>query len=314
MAIACARCGAQNPDANQFCQACGTPLIVPAAGVAPAGPPPPPAAPPPGPPQAPAQAPAASWQVVAQQPAPEVSWAPAGPPPGMAPPMGAPTSYQSPYYDPTGVQIPVHRTPWTMIVAGVVALIVVMGGFGTALALMGNHDNSQNGGLSTVPSPSSSPSPTANGTATVSNIGETVPVPAGWTVVSKDATSVSLEDPTHSGDVTVASGPSSPAQTAQQDMVTIDRALQKKYPDTRVCPGTNISTSTFNGAPGIFYTLCMTLTSGNQSLRAVASMFAGANADGSVFYLVMMITEEGNLQGFTAVARPVLLGIHWKLS
>jgi len=40
MALTCARCGAQNPDGNQFCQACGTPLSRPPAGA----PPPPPSA------------------------------------------------------------------------------------------------------------------------------------------------------------------------------------------------------------------------------------------------------------------------------
>ena len=89
MAVTCARCGTQNPDGNQFCQACGTPLT--AAAIQPAAPPSflpgPPAAPPPAPPGPPAF--------------------PPPPPPG----------YQSPYYAPSGVgpQPPVHRTPWTLI-------------------------------------------------------------------------------------------------------------------------------------------------------------------------------------------------------
>src|SRR5665213_2535620 len=95
----CARCGTQNPDGNQFCQACGTPLAVAAPAMS---------APLPPPPGSPAPLP--------------------GPPPG--PPPG----YQSPYYAPSAVgpQPPVHRTSWALIIGAIVVLVLVMAGAATA--------------------------------------------------------------------------------------------------------------------------------------------------------------------------------------
>src|ERR1700720_3604638 len=107
MAVTCARCGTQNPDGNQFCQACGTPLAVAAAQPfsPPSALPGPPAAPPP-------------------------------PPPG----------YQSPYYAPSAVgpQPPVHRTPWTLIIAAIVVLVLLMAGCGTAIAVLGSRNSASN--------------------------------------------------------------------------------------------------------------------------------------------------------------------------
>src|SRR5437879_1758311 len=129
MAVTCARCGTQNPDGNQFCQACGTPLAVAAAPPsAPSALPGPPAAPPP-------------------------------PPPG----------YQSPYYaaGAVGPQPPVHRTPWTLIIAGIVVLVLLMAGCGTALAILGNRSTS-NQGAGVLPSPSPAVTPTPGTTPTPS--------------------------------------------------------------------------------------------------------------------------------------------------
>src|SRR5438067_12148940 len=112
MALTCARCGAQNPDGNLYCQACGTAL--PAAGAVATAPPPP--APPAG--------------------------AFAGPPPGIAPPVVAAGGYQSPFYTPPAVPGAVHRTPWMLIIAAVLLLTVLMAGFGTAMAILGNGNAS----------------------------------------------------------------------------------------------------------------------------------------------------------------------------
>ena len=102
MAVTCARCGAQNPDGNQFCQACGTPLSAAAVGAPPA--PPPPSA---------------------------MPLAYLSPPP-------LPVAYASPYYNPAGAapQAAVHRTPWVLIISAIVVLILVMAGCGTAIALL----------------------------------------------------------------------------------------------------------------------------------------------------------------------------------
>src|ERR1700682_6509033 len=129
MALRCARCGAQNPDGNAFCQACGTPLTA-AARV------PPPGAPP---------------GVI-------------GPPPGLAPPMQTiGGGYQSPYYVPAVPHAPVHRTPWMLIIAGVIGLVIVMAGCGTVLAVIASHGTvTGSGGVTSglpSPNPGGSPGP-----------------------------------------------------------------------------------------------------------------------------------------------------------
>ena len=50
-----------------------------------------------------------------------------------------------------------------------------------------------------------------------------------------------------------------------------------------------------------------------SSVPAAASLFAGANASGSVYYVVMVVTRQDNLKAYVATAKPVLQGIHWKL-
>jgi len=294
MALTCARCGAQNPDGNLYCQACGTPLTA-AGGVATAAPP----GPPPG--------------------------AYAGPPVGIPPPVAAPGGYQSPYYTPQGVAAPVRRTPWMLIIAAVLALTVLMAGLGTALAVIGSRNSSGTSGTGVgsqlaSPSPPGSPSPVGsptskpNGATTDSNDGLTVPVPVGWSVAQKDTETIVLTDPNSEGSVTVASGPSSPTQTAQDNKSSIESYFKSKYPDTRNCPNTSASNTTFNGAKGISWSMCFTLTSGSHSVPAGASMFAGANASGSVYYVVMVLTRQDNLQAYLNVSKPVLQGVHWKLS
>lgn len=294
MALACPRCGTQNPDGNAYCQACGTPLAAPVAVTAGAF---------------------------------------AGPPPGMAPPSPGmmappppPPGYQTPYYTPGAAPVQVHRTPWALIIAGVLVLTVLMAGAGTALAIIGNHSGqtSTSGvGITDVPSPTPglSPSPVASPTATAttqtglqSNDGFTINVPSGWSIDTKDGETMVLTDPNGEGSVTVSSGASIPAQTAQNNKDTVDNALKSKYPDTRECPNTSPANTTFNGVSGISWTLCFTLTSGANSVPAAASMFAGANASGSVYYLVMVLTADGNLDGYLKTAKPVIQTVHWKLS
>src|SRR2546423_10707573 len=132
MALTCAGCGVQNRDGNAFCQACVPPLARAAATpAAPPGPPP-------------------------------------GPPVGMAPPAFSAGGYQSPYYSPAGATVPVHRAPMMLIVAGVVALVVLMAGFGTAFAVLANRGGSNpSRGVGSLPSPrpASSANPVASPTA-----------------------------------------------------------------------------------------------------------------------------------------------------
>ncbi len=294
--MTCARCGAQNPDGNLYCMSCGTPLTASAVATAPMQGPP--SAPPPGP-----------------LPGP-----PPGPPPGIAPPTG----YQSPYYTPSGPVPPVHRTPWMLIIAGVVALVVLMAGCGTALAIIGNRSSNNTNGSSlsspdvASPSPGVTPSPIGSPTATSgahteSNDGVTMPVPAGWSVANKDSEAIVLTDPNSEGSVTAASGRSSPTQTAQDNKNTIDAYFKQNYPDARTCGGTTATNGTFNGVHGVSWSLCFTLTAGGHSVAAASSLFAGANTSGSVYYIVMVVTRQDNLKAYVATAKPVLQGIHWKL-
>src|SRR5487761_149333 len=281
MALTCARCGSQNPDGNQFCQACGTPLAV--AALQPAAPPSalpgPPAAPPP-------------------------------PPPG----------YQSPYYAPSAVgpQPPVHRTPWTLIIAGIVVLVLLMAGCGTAIALLGSRSTGTQGtGVLPSPSPAGTPTPLASPTpsttsgATASNAGVAFNLPSGWTVVNQDDQSITVTNANNTGSITIGSGPSNPAQTAQQNKDTVDKFFQGKYPDTKDCPGSKATTGSLNGVAGIAWELCFTLTSGGQSAPAAAPLFAGANADGIDYYVVM--GTQADVKTLVADATPIVNSIQWKL-
>lgn len=298
MAVTCSRCGAQNPDGNQYCQACGTPLdAVPVA--------------------------------VAAVPGPPTTGVIPGPPPGsiLGPPPSVPSpGYQSPFTGPGG-QPPIHRTSWVLIMTAVFALIVIMAGLGTGIAVLGARASSQSRPPTSIqqklpsptpagspsPAPSSAPSPTPGGASTVSNAGLSITVPAGWTVVSKDDETITLTDPGGAGSMTVGSGPSSPPQTAQQNKDTLTKFFTGKYPDTRNCPNSQTTTGDLNGATGIFWELCFTLTSGSQSVQAGAPLFAGANFDGSVYYAAILLTTADNMNSFVTEARPVLQSIVWKL-
>ena len=284
MAVTCARCGTQNPDGNQFCQACGTPLAV-----------------------------------TAMQPAAAPSALP-GPPATPPPP---PPGYQSPYYaaSAVGPQPTVHRTPWMLIIAGIVVLVLLMAGCGTAIAVLGSRSTSNNQGVGVLPSPSpagtpspvGSPTPGTTASGTVSNSGVTFNLPSGWTVVNKDDQSITIANPDNSGSITVGSGTSNPPQTAQQNKDTLDKFFQGKYPDVKNCPGSKTTTGNLNGASGIVWALCFTLTSGTQSVPAAAPLFAGANSDGSVYYVILVLTTQANLKTFVADAAPILDSIQWKL-
>jgi len=284
MAVTCARCGTQNPDGNQFCQACGTPLAV-----------------------------------AAMQPAAPASALP-GPPATPPPP---PPGYQSPYYAPSAVgpQPPVHRTPWTLIIAAIVVLVLLMAGCATGIAVLGSRSTSNNQGVGVLPSPSpagtpspvGSPTPGTTASGTVSNNGVAFKLPSGWTVVNKDDQSITISNAKSTGSITIGSGASNPPQNAQQNKDTLDKFFQGKYPDTKTCPGSKTQAGTLNGATGIVWELCFTLTSGGQSLPAAAPLFAGANADGSVYYVILILATQADVKALVADAGPILDSIEWKL-
>jgi hypothetical protein len=224
----------------------------------------------------------------------------------------------------------VHRTPWVLIIGAVAGLLVVMVGCGTALALIGHNAATQTNttgiSLPVVPSPSPagspgqtpssspSPSPASTGASTASNTGESVTVPAGWVVQSKDSETVTLTNPNGDGSVTIGSGPSSPKQSVQQNKDTMDKFFVSQYPDTKNCPNSKTTTSSLSGAPGIFWVLCFTLGAGGQSIQAGAPLFAGANSDGSIYYVVILLTSYANMDNFVTEAAPILRSIQWKLT
>jgi hypothetical protein len=218
----------------------------------------------------------------------------------------------------------VHRTPWVIIAAVVVGLVVIMAGCGTVLAFSGFGKKSQTGGSFTSlssPTPAGTPTPiptpTGGGTSsgTESNADESVLVPKGWTVISQDDQSITLQSPNGDGSITIGSGPQSPPQNAQQDKSQLDSYFKQKFPDTKDCAGTKTSTGDMDGAKGIFWQLCFTVTSGSQSIAIGAPIFVGANANGSVYYLVLLETEKSNMDSFVNAATSILKGgIHWKLS
>lgn len=305
MALICPRCSTQNPDGNSYCQACGSPLNAP-----------------PPPPAMPARPTAASPFT---QPPPAYT----SPPPAAGyapPPLAPPPAYQSPYYAPApGMPLTqVHRTPWLLIVAVIVVLVLIMAGVGTVLAVGLSHSSTQaasNLNELSSPSPAGSPSPvpsptsqpTSSGPKTVSNAGVTVPLPDGWTVAAQDGESITLVNPDSDGAITIASGSSNPPQTAQQNKDTVDTFFKQQYPDTKNCAGSKTTTGSLSGAPGISWELCFTLTSGAQSLPAAALLFVGANSSGTVYYVMYMLTPAANMPAFNTECAPILKGIQWSL-
>jgi hypothetical protein len=244
-------------------------------------------------------------------------------PPAAPSPLAfaSPPGYASPYYTPAGSppQAPVHRTPWTLIIAAVVVLIVVMAGCGTAVALLTNKASVTGGITSDVPSPTpggspsalASPSPIAGATL-ASNDYVTVPVPPGWQVSHKDSQAIDLLSPNGLGALVVASGPLSPHSTAQAGKDELDKAFSTKYPGAGNCPGTRPANGSLNGASGIFWTLCYTVVSNGNSFPGASALFVGVNSDGSIAYLLELATLAGNMDGFRVESKAIVQGVVWK--
>jgi hypothetical protein len=216
--------------------------------------------------------------------------------------------------------MPVHRTPWVLIISAVVILVVVMAGCGTALAIIGARSGNVNGaGIVPSPSPGGSPSPIASPTGSqsatsASNPGVTVPVPSGWAVDNTNDRII-LVNPDGTGQLLVQSGASIPAASAQENKDAVDASAKNdpKAQGIKTCPNSKTTTGSLNGAAGIFWTLCFTYISGAQSFPAAASLFAGANGDGSVYYYIKLFTAADNLAAFVKETKPILQGLQWKL-
>jgi hypothetical protein len=245
--------------------------------------------------------------------------------------MPPPHPYQNPYYTPSevGPQPTVHRTPWILIIGVIAGLVLLMAACGAGLAVLGNKAANQgiSGGIKpsplASPSPAGSPNPSASPTSSPtpiqtsggseSNTGVTITLPSGWVVVNKTSETFTITDANSDGSLTIGSGPSNPAQTTQQNKDTVDRVITNKYPDTKNCANSQTTTGDLNGASGIFWQLCFTLTSQGQSIPAEASLFTGANHDGSVYYLVILLTGQDFMQTFITNTKPILTSIQWNL-
>jgi hypothetical protein len=242
----------------------------------------------------------------------------------LAPPvqtMGG--GYQSPYYVPAVPHAPVHRTRWTMIIAGVVALVVVMAGCGTVLAVIGSRAGvTVSGGVTSglpSPTPGGSPSPlvspASTGPTTASNAIASVTVPAGWTLANKDAVSITLGDPNGNGFMTIESSRLNAAVTPQQVKDQVDQKLKSQYPDTKACPNSTTTAITLNNVKGLFWTNCFTYTSGTRAVPEAAAFYASASADGTVYWMVSEVTAPpSNLQAVINECKPIVPGIQWKLT
>lgn len=298
--MVCARCAAANPDGSRFCQNCGAELA------------------------APAPVPAMPVGSIAASPFTQ-------PPPAYAPPPAAPVLtgpppappqyYQSPYYAPGAgaMQPAVHRTPWVMILAVIVVLVLVMAGVGTVLAVGLSHANNQTANLSELSSPSPAVTPSAVPTTSASPpppvVSETVsvPVPNGWSVVASDNEEITLAGPNSDGTITIASGQQDPPSTAQQNKDSVDAYFRQQYPDTKNCTGSKTTTGSLNGVSGISWELCFTISGGGQSAPAAALLFIGANPSGNVYYAMYMLALASNIQNFAKEAAPIIKGIVWNL-
>lgn len=304
MALACPRCGTQNPDGNRFCLSCGNPLVAPPPAVAvPVG--------------------AAPASPFTQPPPAYVT----PPPAAYAPPPGPPPAYQTPYYTPQPgyAPPPVHRTPMLAIVGVVVALVLVMAGVGTVIAVGLSRSSNNQAGVNTAgelssPSPAGSPSPiptpsvqAAASTASSSGGTVTVPVPDGWSVQSTDADSVSMLDPDSTGAIEISSGSVSPPTTAVQAKAQVDAGFKQQFPDTKPCAGTGTSNASIGGVTGIEWQLCFTVTSGAQAVPFGALLFVATNGAGTVGYAVAIIAPAGNLSAAVTESAPILKGIIWHL-
>ncbi len=299
MAVACGRCGTANPDGNRFCQACGAELV--------------------------AAAPVAAVPVGSIAASPFTQPPPAYTPPPVAPPAAPPAAppqyYQSPYYAPPpgGMQPPVHRTPWVMILAIVVVLVLVMAGVGTALAIGLSHSNNQSANLTELSSPSPAVTPSGLPKASPSPpppvVSETVsvPIPNGWSVLQSDNEEITLASPNDDGTITIASGQQDPPSTAQENKVSVDAYFLQQYPDAKACAGSKTTNGSLNGVAGISWELCFTITGGGQTAPAAVLLFVGANQSGNVYYAMYMLSLASNIQKFAAEAAPVVKGIVWNL-
>jgi len=256
----CARCGANNPDANRFCQNCGQPLTAAAAPPAQPAAPPPPAAPAPPPPQ---------------------------------------PAYQTPYYQPQpGQAVMVHRSsPWLIIgiIGGLFAFMVVAVIVIAAILLRPSpapnpRPVAQHTTVPSSPAPTSvpvarpAPTPTpsrSSGSNVIKTSSFQVNAP-GWKTLHQDSLSVTLLSPQGDGTLSILGG-----QLKQKTDTTtfLDQYLAdiaKKYPDARTC--LKPAQETHGGKDGIIVGACFTYTpQSGAAFPAADVIWASVDGNNNVF-------------------------------
>lgn len=303
MAVFCPNCGTQNPETNRFCQNCGAQM------------------------PARAQAPVST---AAPQPAAPPAPAPA---PSPAPPAWAPSS---PYYTPTQ-PLTLRRLPVGLIAGAVVALLILMSGVAvvTAAIAKGTGTGSGSHGPTFTPGPSPvAPSPIAGGNASPSPVGQPSPLPSpsstptgqgsvcnsrlcltpaqGWTVKSKDDTSVLLAYNNPAGLAHFqAVKPGSPVKALDELQRFFD-AIKKDSPDATICQ--QAQDLTVGGNKGLYVIACFTFTpQGGQAIKIVQLIWVAASADGTVEYEWDAFSADSDFDNFLKAANSLQHTVQWKI-
>ncbi|HXN01345.1 MAG TPA: zinc ribbon domain-containing protein [Candidatus Dormibacteraeota bacterium] len=301
MAVFCPNCGTQNPETNRFCQSCGAQL------------------------PARAQAPVTT---AAPQPAAPPAPAPA---PSPATPPWAPSS---PYYTPTQPQT-LRRLPVGLIAGAVVALVILMSGVAVVAAAIakGSGNNPQpsphaNLGPGNGPSPippasaspasqptpshAASPPPSTPSGGSVCNSSLCLTPAQGWTVKSKDDTSVLLNYGNPAGVAHFQAVKLSGSANATDVLQAIFDNLRKQAPDATICQQAQDLTA--GGVKGLYIVACFTSTpQGGQATKITDLIWGGVNSDGTIAYEFDALSADSDFNNFLNVVNPLQHTVQWKI-
>jgi hypothetical protein len=280
MPLGCVRCGTQNPDGNNFCQNCGSPLAV--------------AAP------------------VARQGTPLYPVQPPAPPPSYQSPYYAPGQPQQISRTPWMLVVG--------IIAGLVLVMGACGvGIAIVVPKSTGTPTSPTLGTPAPPktraTPGAKPTPTqaTAGAQTLSIASLTVTVPADFQVVDKNDNQVTVETPDSDGLIEVQSAKLPRPTTDQQLQQSVLASFKQKYPDANVCG--NDDNVEINGPSGSIVKICFTLTQQNAPATPAAAVYwMATNSAHNVFYEVDGVTEADNFDGFMDATSPFVDSVSWKLT
>lgn len=292
MPVACANCGNQNADGNNFCQNCGRPLTAAAPAAAAAPPPPPPA--------------------------------PAPPPP--------PPTYQSPYYQPAQPmpvsRTPVGLI--VGVVVGLLVLMGRCGV--VAAAVVAHPKPSPVAHVSAVPSSAPTTAPTAIPTSAPTAAPTNRPTPRptqapptggclvtktwtanapGFKVLKQDDYSADLETPDGDGTLFIQSGSLQQQTNTSGYVASVLSSIAKKYPDASVCLKPN--SETHGGLQGIIVGACYTYAPQNAQAFKAADVFWISVSSSNVLYVYEVFTQAQNFDHvYNQECLPVIQSLAWR--